>query len=68
MKNDPREMIAKFDSVCAESSKKIKRGDRIIYWPTMRSAYLIGHAPLAEAEFTAFLSLAYEEDHGHCIY
>ena len=66
--NDPREMQARFPSVCAESGKPIRKGDAILYWPSSREAYLVGHAPQAEQEFRQFQVLAYEEDNGFCCY
>jgi hypothetical protein len=66
--NDPREMTARFPSTCAESGKVIRKGDSILYWPSSRSAYLIGSAPKAEQEFREFQSLAFEEDNGFCCY
>ena len=68
MKNDPKQMTSRFPSTCAESGKAIPKGAQIIYWPSSRSAYLVGHAPKAEQEFREFQSLAYEEDHGFCTY
>jgi hypothetical protein len=68
MKNDPKQMTSRFPSTCAESGKTIPKGAEIIYWPSDKSAYLIGHAPKAEQEFREFQSLAHEEDHGFCTY
>lgn len=68
MKNDPKKMTSRFQSTCAESGKSIPKGAEIIYWPSNRAAYLIGHAPKAEQEFLTFQSLAHEEDHGYCTY
>jgi len=68
MNNDPKQMTSRFPSTCAESGKTIPKGAEIIYYPSNRSAYLIGHAPKAEQEFREFQSLAYEEDHGFCTY
>lgn len=47
MKNDPRELIAKFDSVCPETGKAIKKGDLCVYYPTARKAY---HVESAQAK------------------
>lgn len=66
--NDPREMTARFPAICAESGKPIRKGDSILYWPSSRQAYLVGHAPQAEQEFREFQSLAFEEDNGFCCY
>ncbi len=35
----PREITARFDSVCPETGKRIKKGDTIIYYPADRKAY-----------------------------
>jgi hypothetical protein len=61
-------MTSRFPSTCGESGKTIPKGAEIIYYPSNRAAYLIGHAPKAEQEFREFQSLAYEEDFGHCTY
>jgi hypothetical protein len=37
--NDPREITAKFDSICKETGKKIKKGDICIYYPIGKSVY-----------------------------
>lgn len=39
--NDPREITAKFDSVCAETGIKIKKGDRCIYYPSSKEVFCI---------------------------
>ena len=39
MKNDPREIIAKFDSVCAETGRQIKKGDKCIYYPSSKEVF-----------------------------
>ena len=36
---DPREMTARFDSVCAETGKPIKKGEKFIYYPVDKTAY-----------------------------
>ena len=38
-------IIAKFDSKCAKSRKKIKRGDSIIYDVVNKVAYIPGNEP-----------------------
>lgn len=68
MKNDPRQIIAKFASTCPESGRPIRKGDAVIYWPSSRRCFLVGHAPKAEQDFREFQALAYEEDNGFCCY
>ena len=36
---DPRIIIAQFDSVCAETGDKIKKGTECIFYPTSRKVY-----------------------------
>lgn len=36
---DPREITARFDSVCSESGRPIKKGETIIYYPTSKSVF-----------------------------
>lgn len=38
-KNDPREITSKFDCVCAETGKPIKKGEPCIYYPKNKSVY-----------------------------
>jgi len=38
---DPRTMRAKFDSMCPETGKAIRKGDEIVYFPRERKAYHI---------------------------
>ena len=59
--NDPKNMTARFDSICAESGRKIRKGDPILYWPSERKAYLIGYAPKAEQDFRDFQASAFDE-------
>ena len=37
--NDPRVIKARFDSVCKETGKPIKRGEYCIYYPTGKAVY-----------------------------
>ncbi len=39
MRNDPRVLRSRFDTRCAESGKRIKKGDECIYYPTDRKVY-----------------------------
>jgi len=41
MKNDPREIIAKFDSKCHETGKIIKKGERCIYYPVGKKVFCL---------------------------
>lgn len=41
MKNDPREITAKFDSICTETKQRIKKGDKCIYYPLGKKTYHI---------------------------
>jgi len=36
---DPRLIIAKFDSTCAETGQKIRKGERCVYYPASRSVF-----------------------------
>ena len=40
-KNDPRELTARFDSICPETGKPIRKGDICVYYPLSRKAYHI---------------------------
>jgi hypothetical protein len=39
MTNDPREIIARFKSVCAETGRVINKGDRCIYYPIGKKVF-----------------------------
>ena len=36
---DPYQLTARFDSICPETGKPIRKGDQCIYYPAMRKAY-----------------------------
>lgn len=38
---DPRVLTAKFDSLCAETRKKINKGDECVYYPSRKEVYHI---------------------------
>lgn len=38
-KNDPRIITCKFDSICAETGQKIKKGDQAVYYPSEKKIY-----------------------------
>jgi hypothetical protein len=38
---EPREMRAKFRSLCAETSKLINKGDMCIYYPSSRQVFSV---------------------------
>lgn len=44
LRDDPREITARFDSVCAESGKVIKAGEQCIYYPKGKRVYHIESA------------------------
>lgn len=39
MKHDPREITARFNSVCAETEREIKKGEKCIYYPKVKKVY-----------------------------
>jgi len=41
MKNDPRQIIARFDSKCAETGKAIKKGEPCIYYHIGKKVYCL---------------------------
>jgi predicted Mrr-cat superfamily restriction endonuclease len=63
--NDPKIMTSRFAGECAESGRKIKKGDTIIYFPFSRKAYLVGYAPMAERSYREFRAAADDEDFGY---
>lgn len=52
--NDPRELTAKFDSVCPETGKPIKRGETCVYFPRERKTYHNDSKTAAEWRSQAF--------------
>ena len=57
-RNDPREIKARFDSLCPETGKPIKKGDTCIYYPSAKKAY---HQDSKQAE--EFRSWAFDVDY-----
>jgi hypothetical protein len=47
-KNDPRIIKARFDSKCKETGKKIKKGDRCVYYPSSKSVYCMDSKQASE--------------------
>ena len=41
MKNDPKEIIAKFNSKCAETGKVIRKGELCVYYPLAKKVYSV---------------------------
>ncbi len=41
MKNDPRQIKAKFNCKCKETNKEIKKGEPCIYYPSEKAVYHI---------------------------
>ena len=39
MRNDPREITARFDSKCAETGAVIKKGEQCIYYPLHKEVF-----------------------------
>ncbi len=39
MKNDPRQITARFDSCCAETGRKIRKGDECVWYPLNKRIY-----------------------------
>ena len=39
MRNDPRFITARFDSVCQETRLQIKKGQEAVYYPLSRKCY-----------------------------
>ena len=37
--NDPRVLVARFDSKCAETGKTIKKGDECVYYPSSKEVF-----------------------------
>lgn len=38
---DPRIITAKFNSVCSESGKQIKKGEECLYYPSSKSVFCL---------------------------
>jgi hypothetical protein len=39
--NDPRQIIVKFDCLCAESKKMLKKGQDAIYYPSSKQCFAL---------------------------
>ena len=60
-RKSPYFTIARFDSVCSETNRLIKKGDRIAYFPDTRKAYHQDseHASIVRGlEFSAAFNMA----------
>ena len=51
---DPREIEAKFDSICAETGKTIKKGEKCIYYPSSRDVFCLDSKQAQEFREMAF--------------
>lgn len=58
MRNDPREMTAKFTSHCKKCGKVIERGTPIIYWPIGKIAQ---HEECGREDYRQFLDQVADE-------
>jgi hypothetical protein len=58
-RNDPREMLARFNSKCAGCGEEIKKGERIAYWPNGKKAY---HWKCGEADLRKCMAAMAAED------
>ena len=48
MKNDPKSIRAKFNSICAETGRAIAKGDECVYYPLTRQAFHLESRTAAE--------------------
>lgn len=51
---DPRELVARFDSVCAETGLPIKAGETCIYYPASKRVYHVSSKQAAEFRSVSF--------------
>lgn len=59
--NDPRTIIARFDSICAETGKAIKKGETCIYYPTSKDVFHVDSEQAQEyREYMADLDAGYD--------
>lgn len=60
MKNDPRVITARFNSACAETGKKIAKGDQCVYYPMGKAVYSMDSKQAQEyREWKADLDMGY---------
>ena len=58
---DPREITARFDSVCAETGEPIKKGESCIYYPTSKQVFSMDSKQAQEfREWKFDLSMGYD--------
>ena len=61
MKNDPRIIVARFDSKCKETNKPIKKGQECLYYPTDKTVYSLDSKQTEEYRiWQADLSMGYD--------
>jgi len=59
-RNDPRILVARFDSKCAESGRTIKKGTECLYYPDSKKVYLLDTKEAQNfREWQADLSMGY---------
>lgn len=46
--NDPRIIECRFDSICAETGKAIKKGEQALYYPSTKKVYSIDSKAMYE--------------------
>lgn len=53
-RDDPRQIRAKFNCICAETSQRISKGDWCIYYPLERKVYHMDSRTARQFESDAF--------------
>lgn len=61
--NSPREITAKFNSVCAETGKPILKGQSCIFYPSVKKVYCLDSKQAGE-----YRSISFDNDVLGCNY
>jgi len=57
--NDPRQIVAKFSSICCKCKVKIQKGTNIYYWPSSREVFC---EKCGDGPYRQFLSSVADEE------
>ena len=59
-RNEPREIKAKFKSICSETGTEIKKGDNCIYYPIGKKVF-----SLQSKQATDFFNMKFDDSIGY---
>lgn len=54
MRDDPREIYARFDCVCKQTGEKIRKGELCVYYPRSKAVYSVNSKQAEEFRSWSF--------------